>query len=88
VINTSSLDRVRLLLVDVLDLGDRADQVDEATALFAAMPEFDSLAIVQVITELEESFGFEVLDEDVNADVFATVGTLSRYVDEKLAGRD
>ena len=87
-INTSSLDRVRLLLVDLLDLGDRADQIDESTALFAAMPEFDSLAIVQVITELEESFGFEVQDEDVNADVFATVGTLSRYVDEKLANRD
>lgn len=87
-INTSSLEQVRLLLVDLLNLGDRADQIDESTALFAAMPEFDSLAIVQVITELEEIFGFEFLDEDVNADVFATVGTLSRHVDEKLADRE
>ena len=87
-IHTSSLEQVRLLLVDLLGLGDRADQIDESTALFAALPEFDSLAIVQVITELEELYGFEFLDEDVNADVFATVGSLSRYVDEKLADRE
>jgi acyl carrier protein len=83
-INTSSLEAVRSMLIDLLGLEDRADQVDADTALFAAMPEFDSLAILQVISELEERLGIEMDDADINAEVFATVRSLSEYVDGRL----
>ena len=43
-------------------------------------PELDSLAIVQLVTELEERFGFEFDDEDVTSEVFETIGTLSGFV--------
>jgi acyl carrier protein len=34
---------------------------------------------------LEEELGVTIADEDINADLFATVGTLARFVEEKQA---
>ena len=42
------------------------------------------MAVVYVITALEERFGFEVEDDDISAETFATLGTLTEFVEEKL----
>ncbi len=51
--------------------------------LLGSMPELDSMAVVAVITALEDHFGFEVDDDEISADTFATVGTLAAFVEEK-----
>lgn len=81
-ISTSTLDSVRDILVEALGLQSRADMITEATPLFGTMPEFDSLAIVEVVTLVEERFGFEMDEEDITGEVFDTVGSLAAYVDE------
>jgi acyl carrier protein len=45
------------------------------------MPEFDSLAIVEVVALVEERFGFEVDEADITGEVFESVGSLAAYVD-------
>lgn len=77
---TSTLDDVKDMLVEILGLQGRADSVEGSTELFGRMPEFDSLAIVEVITVIEERFGFAMDDEDITGDVFDTVGSLAAYV--------
>ena len=47
------------------------------------IPEFDSMAVVSVLTVLEENYGFFVDDDDVDAETFETVGSLVRFVEEK-----
>ena len=54
------------------------------TPLLGAIPELDSMAVVTVITTLEERFGFTVADDEIDGSTFATVGTLVAFVTSKL----
>ncbi len=85
----SSLDTTRQAVLQVLEeslgLGGRAAGFEDATPLLGAVPELDSMAVVGVIAALEEHFGFYVGDDDIDGSTFETVGSLSRYVDAKLA---
>jgi acyl carrier protein len=38
-----------------------------------------------VVTGLEEQFDIEVDDDDFSAEVFETLGSLTRFVEDKLA---
>jgi len=73
------------VLDSVLQLGDRAEQFDESTALLGSIPEFDSMAVVMVIGALEDNYGFIVDDDEMSADIFETVGALQQFVNAKLA---
>ena len=42
---------------------------DEATPLFGALPEFDSMAVAGLLTELEERLGILIEDHEVDADM-------------------
>lgn len=70
----------------VLQLRDRGSSLKADSALLGAIPEFDSMAVVSVITALEERFGFVVDDDEIDAETFQTIGTLVAFVDHKLAG--
>jgi acyl carrier protein len=68
---------LRALLVDVLGLPKaRVATFSDETELFGALPEFDSMAIATLLTELEERLGILIEDDDVEAEDFATFGRL------------
>jgi acyl carrier protein len=73
-------DDVVRIVADVLQIGDRAAGMDADTALLGALPEFDSMAVVSIITAIEEEFGLVVDDDEITAEVFATIGTLHEFV--------
>lgn len=73
------------ILDDVLSLEGRAKDFDVDTALLGAIPELDSMAVVSLITALEEQFGFIVDDDEIDGATFATVGSLLDFVNGKLA---
>lgn len=75
---------VTRLLDEVLNLGGRASSFTRDTHLLGAIPELDSMAVVSLITALEEQLGVEVDDEDIGGDTFATVGSLIDYVTGKI----
>ena len=52
-------------------------------ALLGALPEFDSMAVVNVIGALEENFGIEFDDDEISAEIFESVETLVQFVEEK-----
>lgn len=79
------LDEVKGILRDTLQLGDRAAAFDRETRLLGSLPELDSMAVVSVITAIEERFGIVVDDDDISAETFETVGSLCRYVEERMA---
>lgn len=79
------IDGVKRALQEALQLGDRVQAFDPSTPLFGSIPEFDSMAVVTVITALEEQFDIAVDDDDISAEVFETVGSLTRFVEQKLA---
>ena len=75
---------VAALLDEVLGLRGRAAAFEAATPLLGAVPELDSMAVVAVLTTLEERFGFVVEDDDIDGSTFATFGSLVEFVESKL----
>ncbi len=81
-----SLAAVIAVLRDSLQLGHRADHLSAQTRLLGSLPELDSMAVVGVITALEERFGITVEDDEISADTFETVGSLHAFVNGKRSG--
>lgn len=78
-------DQIASLLTETLNLGPRGAQLTAESPLLGSLPEFDSMAVVTVVTQLEEQFGLEFDDEDITAESFATLGALAQLVESKLA---
>lgn len=78
-------ERVRRLIDEVLSLKGGARTFRRDTPLLGAVPELDSMAVVALISALEERFGFVVYDDEIDGAVFATLGTLVDFVAGKLA---
>ncbi|MFB0936274.1 MAG: phosphopantetheine-binding protein [Propionivibrio sp.] len=76
---------VLAILDEVLSLKGRSRSFTLETALLGAIPELDSMAVVALITSMEERFGFIVEDDEIDGAAFATVGTLVDFVQGKLA---
>ena len=79
------IEGLKRVLRETLQIGDRVNAFDESTGLFGSIPEFDSMAVVNVVSGLEEQFDIEIDDDDITAEIFETVGALTHYVQGKLA---
>ncbi len=76
---------LRQLLAETLGLSEaRVAAFDDSTELFGALPEFDSMAVANLLTGIEESFSVLIEDSDVEAEDFASFGSLKAFV-ERLA---
>lgn len=76
---------VLAVLDEVLSLKGRSATFSRQTPLLGAIPELDSMAVVSLITALEDRFGMIVDDDDIGGDTFATVGSLVDFVGDKTA---
>jgi acyl carrier protein len=72
-------------LDEALSLQGRGMKFGPDTPLLGALPELDSMAVITVITSLEERFDITVEDDELEAEVFESVSSLVRFVDGKLA---
>ena len=72
------------ILDEVLSLKGRSSGFTDSTPLLGAMPELDSMAVVSILTTLEDRFGFSVGDDEIEGATFATVGSLVEFVERKL----
>lgn len=78
-----TIDEVKNIVGAVLQLGNRINDMSVDTPLLGNIPEFDSMAVVTLLTALEEHYGFIVDDDDVSAETFETLGALAQFVDQK-----
>jgi acyl carrier protein len=81
---TDVTDEVKAVLVETLGVEDRAASIDAATPLLGSLPELDSMAVLELVAALEQHFGISVDDDDVTAEVFETLGSLTAFVAEKV----
>ena len=72
------------VLDEVLSLDGRTASFTRDTPLLGAIPELDSMAVVSLITTLEEQLGLVVNDDDIDGSTFASVGSLCDFVSAKL----
>ncbi|MGZ5335936.1 MAG: acyl carrier protein [Solirubrobacterales bacterium] len=75
---------VKAVVVETLGIRERAGALDATTPLLGSLPELDSMAVLELIVELERRFGITVEDEDVTADAFETIGSLAEFVNARV----
>lgn len=87
-IDDDALDtRLKKLLADVLGLEEEETQkFDRDTELFGAIPEFDSMSIAGLLTEMEDRFDIEIDDDEVEGEIFETYGNFHDFAVEKTGG--
>ena len=76
--------QVLRILDEVLSLNGRSAAFNRDTPLLGAIPELDSMAVVSIITALEEQLGVTMDDDEIDGATFATVGSLVDFVSARL----
>ena len=79
-----SLDEIKAIIGRVLQIEDRLTELDADSPLLGAIPEFDSMAVVSILTEIEDNYGLMIDDDEVTAEIFETVGGLVEFVNSKF----
>ena len=77
------IDDVCATLISALGIQPSSLELKRETRLFGNIPELDSMAVILLIVAIEERFGFTVEDDEVTAELFETVGSLTDYVERK-----
>lgn len=78
-----SRDSLRAILSAQLGTAYPPSHFDDSTPLLGSIPELDSMAVVGILAAIEDTAGIAIPDDEVSADVFATFGTLSEFVESQ-----
>lgn len=85
-IDTPMEDKIKTILQDILGLSKvQTDVLTKDSELFGAIPELDSMAVAGLLTELEERLDIMIDDDDVDAELFETLGSLTAFAEAKVA---
>lgn len=77
-------EKIKSILQDILGLSQiQVDNMNADSELFGAIPELDSMAVAGLLTELEEQLDIMIDDDDVDADLFETLGSLTAFAEAK-----
>ena len=71
-------------LRSVLALGPATAPLRSGSPLLGSIAELDSMAVVSILTALEDKFGFVVDDDEIDGRTFASVASLTAFVQSKL----
>ena len=78
--------RIKEVLVRTLELEVAPEEIPDDEMLFGEGEHMgiDSIATLEVIVALEEEFGIEVEDDDLDAELFASVALMVDYVEDRV----
>lgn len=79
----NTVGEVKRVLDEVLSLGGRALAFTRETPLLGALPQLDSMAVVTLITTIEERFNIVIADDEIDSDTFSSLGSLVDFVAAK-----
>ena len=78
------LQTIRESLLQTLQLPPERLPADRGIRLLGSIPEFDSMAVLAVLTDLEDRLEIEFDDDEISAEIFESLGSLSDFVSAKL----
>jgi len=83
-VDNQTFNQVRETIKNTLDLPGPVQRFTVDTPLFGAIPELDSMGVVLLLTALEDRFDLQFPDDEINADWFATFGTVAALVEQQI----
>ena len=79
------IEQLKQIIANDLDINaDPATLRDDVTLLEGGIG-LDSIAVMELISILEQTFEFEFSDDELNMEPFQTLTTLSQFVAKKIA---
>lgn len=82
--NTEIADRLKQIIADQLDANITLQEITEDAPLFEGGLGLDSVAIMEFITLIEENFGFQFEEDELNLKPFNNIRSLTDFVAGKL----
>lgn len=83
--NNQCAEALRAILESALGKRAMPRNLQDSTPLLGSIPELDSMAVLSVLTQIQEDLGCEIEDDEIEASIFETFGSLRRFVQAKLA---
>ena len=74
------INQLKPILDDALFLNGRTKNWGNQMSLLGNVPELDSIAVMNVVSALEVNFNIFIEDDDINAEVFATLESLANLI--------
>lgn len=76
--------RLKQIIVEELDVNLKLEEIDETVSLFEDGIGLDSVAIMDFVTLIEERFGFQFSDSELNIDSFRNLQILANFISTKV----
>jgi acyl carrier protein len=84
------IDQLRHMIVEGLDVNIHLNEIDADASLFEDGLGLDSVILVEFISLIEEQYGFQFSDEELNMELFGNLRKLAEFIrvktDTKQAG--
>lgn len=80
----SVIDKLKYIIANQLDVNIKLEEIDDNDSLFEDGIGLDSVVIVEFITLIEETFGFQFSEDHLNMDLFQNLRTLADAISTKL----
>lgn len=78
----TTIDRLKHLIANELDVNIQLAEIGPDVPLLEDGLGLDSIAVVELITLIEEKFAVQFSEDDLNMDAFATIRTLSQWIEQ------
>jgi acyl carrier protein len=79
------LENLKKVLIEGLGIESAYGSLSEQTSFFEGGLSFDSVAIVELIGAVEDSFDIQFDDDDLRTSTFENLGTLAQVIAKQLA---
>jgi 3-hydroxyacyl-[acyl-carrier-protein] dehydratase len=78
-----SIDSVKAIIRHDLNLED--EPINDDMPLIGGEMDLDSLDVLMLVTSIEKKFGVKIMSDEAGKDAFATVATLTAFIEQSLA---
>ncbi|TRX60212.1 acyl carrier protein [Fulvivirga sp. M361] len=75
--------KIKDIIVKDLELSIRESDINDEVSLYDGGIGLDSIAIINLIVELENQFGISFDEAEINAKLFSNINTLAEFIQTK-----
>lgn len=79
------VNQLKKIIAEELDVNLKAEEIDESASLFEDGLGLDSIAVVELISLIEEKFNFMFSDSELSPEFFSNLNVLANLIGSKLA---
>ena len=79
--------QLKTIMAEELDVNLKVEEIDENASLFEDGLGLDSIAIVELVSLVEQHFGFQFSDAELTPESFNNLNVLADFVSAKLSSQ-